>query len=179
MLTSSLRAVLQVMEAIKPVSREITKETVKTIRAGNAGTCRPTLGGLTRVLSIFRTRGCGCARRARHSLRPLNFGGRCSLQNSEAICLAGVLGHVIAGTVSGGPPLLAVRPIARLESSEASLRVDGNNPALRHSGARVKRASPESIPPAQNQEKWIPGSRYCAPRNDGYFPLSFRLSETR
>jgi hypothetical protein len=89
MLTSSLRAVLQVMEAIKPVSREITKETVKTIRAGNAGTCRPTLGGLTRVLSIFRTRGCGCARRARHSLRPLNFEGR-DLAKTRVIQAAGM-----------------------------------------------------------------------------------------
>jgi hypothetical protein len=56
MLTSSLRAVLQVMEAIKPVSREITKETVKTIRAGNAGTNGCTCGDFAHVLLLLHVR---------------------------------------------------------------------------------------------------------------------------
>ena len=39
---------------------EITKETVKTIRAGSAGSFRRTCGDYARVLFPLCTRGCGC-----------------------------------------------------------------------------------------------------------------------
>jgi hypothetical protein len=59
-----------------PVTGEITKETVKTTRAGNAGCFRCDRGDYTRMLILFCMRGCGRYPRARHSLRPLH-GGSC------------------------------------------------------------------------------------------------------
>ena len=72
-----------------PVTEEITKETVKTTRAGNAGRNRRDRGDYARMLTLFCMRGCGRARRARHSLRPHSF-GRKALQNSGAIRAAGL-----------------------------------------------------------------------------------------
>jgi hypothetical protein len=72
--------------AESPITGESTKDTVKTIRAGNAGCNRRTCGGLTRRAFYFLHARLRARRRARHSLRPL-------ISRDEAF---GSLGHVRA-----------------------------------------------------------------------------------
>src|SRR5436190_1382466 len=53
------------------LTREITKETVKTIARGMPGVSGVTVVTTLVCSFLFCMRGCGRARRARHSLRPL------------------------------------------------------------------------------------------------------------
>jgi len=43
----------------RPIAEESTKQAVKTIRAGKAGSFRRTCGDYTRMLILFCMRGCG------------------------------------------------------------------------------------------------------------------------
>ena len=92
-----------------PVSGETTKETVKTIRAGNAGSFRPTCGDYARVLFVFAREAAG-APSTRHSLRPLSSGAT-HRQAPGAICAAGTRNCAYLTSLRG----------ARRRSNQASL----------------------------------------------------------
>jgi hypothetical protein len=76
---------------------ETTKEPVKTIAQGMPARSA-NLWWTNSCAFIFRTRGCGCARRARHSLRPLIFGrafltrlGHAGAARSRSAVITGLL----------------------------------------------------------------------------------------
>ena len=71
---------------IKPVTGEIAKETVKTIRAGNAGSFGEPVVTCSCAFYFLHAR-LRVRRAPRHSLRPLSLEGR-RFQNSGAICAA-------------------------------------------------------------------------------------------
>ena len=68
-LASSLREEAQATVARKPITGEITKETVKTIARGMPGD--PGVTVVTNARAFYTTRAAAGASSARHSLRPL------------------------------------------------------------------------------------------------------------